>query len=278
MTDFFTLSFQQQQEIKELISTLNRAITHDQPCLLIMGTETLSLRQQLMIYLQNQLKQIAHCEILNLTAQDKEFLHILVEKEKQNQLDKQERTVYLVAEIEQIPQALNHANLYRNLIESYRLRIILWTDEKIYKSLPFEAPDFFSYRTDSAFFRDEQLVHTKISETCLVPSKADQNITYYLQLLKSSKKKNKNIAAIHAALADAYADKSHYQNALQHYEYSLKIYIKFKDNKQRAKQLVNIGNIYYQKGELKQALKYYLQALNIHRKISPDIKRWIDID
>jgi len=194
--------------------------------------------------------------------------------------------------------------LYRDYIPEYHLKLLFILSHDLMSHLQAQAYDFFSFNHYSRFFYDHQYRYKRAGkenekllllmeelDTYLSGRKKKKNIiiektfsiiteayekseidialeySHRLSELADKKTDKFYIAAAQSYMGLIYSDKGDAYQALKYHLEALEIHKELGYKQGEASDLGNIGAIYITKGDADQALKYLKEALEIHKEI-----------
>ena len=126
-----------------------------------------------------------------------------------------------------------------------------------------------TYHTLLKFVQTPERIYRKMAECAHARGEYDEGITYIKKALEQIEKSNKEYGRIKLLEGTLYYRKGEVEEAQAIYLEVLSVFEEFgAEERDRALLLNNLGNVYFEKRELKKALDYYRMSLAIREKIN----------
>ncbi|MFQ6120921.1 MAG: tetratricopeptide repeat protein [Methanosarcinales archaeon] len=177
-----------------------------------------------------------------------------------------------------LPDALKNLNLMRDYFYDLKYPVILWINTSVYEKIIQEALDFWHIRSITLEFKPlhEEVEYT-IEEWSMLPhfykdvKDLNRGIRIHKNLLhgldKSKERDKKMILNSLYELGNLYSNKGEYANALKYYQEGLTLSENIGDQQYTARFFHGIATIHLFKGEYDEALNIYTQSLKTFKKL-----------
>ncbi|MEW5768042.1 MAG: tetratricopeptide repeat protein [bacterium] len=258
-----------EDEINRLATILNNSRIG---CIIFSLYNTVAGRDGIINRLKDKLK-LPIVEF-SLTSTQKNPLKLLEQLEPTNNL------VVSIYDIEQaFPEVLGYINYQREGFFKYNYGFLFWITEYARDEIANKAADFWSRRSGVFDFRVKDYkqileLRQRLSEEPISYQNKDdllKKLNIYKNLLEEYKTDKeideKNIAKLISKMGQIYYLLGDYDSALKQYQKALEIIERIGDIAQVAKSLHQIGMVYHQRGDYDSALKQYQKALEIDERI-----------
>lgn len=170
---------------------------------------------------------------------------------------------------EKIERLLSSFNILRSIIPENRLKCIIILPKQLEDRIALHAPDFYHFKTFSAYFNVNSLYSNHILSTIKVDQRKMERIKFLdnsLDLVKGDDVKG----LIYFELASIYYQLSEFKSALNNWKIAENLFYKINDKRNLGYVSNNLGQLYKDLEQLDLALRYYKNAERIFREISLD--------
>lgn len=266
------ISPEDEQEINEMTVALR--LSKGRACILLISYNDELLRRDVEAELKRQLEPEGfNFREFHVTEDGYRNLPIMLVDMKPQPGD-----IFLIYDLRKaLPEVLEYLNYRREDFVEHNISAIFWLDEPTLTEIMRKALDFFAFRSlpviefnvDRA--RDIIIPEESPDELLIYSSSAELESMIALreEILRDYLEKRPNdlstIAGLHNDLGILQHNKSQFDEAIAHYQESLRLCKEINDRELEMKVLCNIGALLRVQGKLDKALEYLSQALDISR-------------